>query len=120
MKYISSLRRFGWLLISYLLLLVILLATDPFHSPLWVVVVPFVLLFVAVFLTGKALWSAWPGQPRITPRKRLIITAGVAWLPVILLILRSIDQLTVRDGLILAVFIAALLLYISRTNFSRS
>lgn len=117
MKYVGSLKRFSWLLSVYAILLLVLFTTDPFRSPLLVVIVPFGLIFLALFMTLNRVLSRLGGQ-RLSRQKRLFIAAGAAWLPVMLLILRSIDQLTVRDGFILAIFIGALLLYISRTNLA--
>ncbi len=120
MKYLASLKRFGWLVVVYAVLLLVLFTTDPFHSSLLVVIIPFGLLFLALFISFNRLLGILPGQQRLSRKKRLFIAAGAAWLPVMLLILRSINQLTARDGLILGVFVAALLLYISRTNFGRA
>ncbi len=120
MKYIVSLKRFGWVISVYLVLLLVLITTDPFHSPLLVVIVPFGLIFLALFMTFNSLMRGWAEHHRLTPKKRLLIAAGAAWLPVMLLILRSIDQLTGRDAFILGIFVLALLVYISRTNFGRA
>ncbi len=119
MKQLALVKRFGWLLLAYAILLMVLFTTDPFRSSLLVVVVPFGLLFVALFMTFNSLWSRPSGQQGFSRKKRLLMAAGAAWLPVMLLILRSIDQLTARDSLILGVFVLALLLYISRTSFIR-
>lgn len=118
MKYITSLKRFSGIIAVYLLLLVILLTTDPFRSPLLVVIVPFGLIFVALFMSFNSVLGRVVSAQKLSPKRRLFISGAAAWLPVMLLILRSIDQLTVRDSLILAVFIGALLLYVSRTNLA--
>jgi len=119
MKYLASFRRLSWLLVFYLVLLLVLISTDPYRSPLLVVVVPFGLIFIALFMTINSLMKLTPGVQRLSSKKRLFIAAAAAWLPVMLLILRSIDQLTVRDGLIMIIFVLALLVYTSRTNFTR-
>jgi len=118
MKYASSFKRYTWLLALYAVLLLVLFTTDPFNSPLLMVMIPFGLIFVCLLATFNILLGHLPIGKRLSPKKRLLIAAGGAWLPVMLLILRSIDQLTARDGFILAIFIIALLLYISRTNFN--
>ncbi len=120
MKYGAPLKRISWLLLLYAVVLVILITTNPFNAPLLVVMVPFGLIFIALLATFNALLKYLPFGQQWSNKKRLIIAAAAAWLPVMLLILRSIDQLTLRDGFILAVFIIALLLYISRTTFSQS
>lgn len=117
MKLQTSLKHLKWLIISYAALILVLVSTDPYHAPLLVVMVPFGLLFWALFLTFNNLISFITSRHPWSRQKRLAVAGGLAWLPVMMLILRSIDQLTLRDGLILLVFVAALLLYLSRTNF---
>lgn len=117
MKYTKQIRHFLWPLSLFILLGLILLTTDPFNSPLPVVIVPFLVLFFALLVTVNTILKLLPA-PHFSRQKRLLVSAGVAWLPVMLLILRSIDQLTGRDGIILLIFVAALLLYVSRISFS--
>src|SRR5581483_10494811 len=118
MKYLGVWKRFGWLIAIYALLLVVLVTTDPFRSPLLVVIVPFVLIFIALFMTFNLVLRRVPLK-HWSRQKRLMVVVAAAWLPVMLLILRSINQLTLRDGLILTIFVVSLLLYISWTNFNR-
>jgi len=120
MKLALPLKRISWLLALYATLLIVLFSTNPFNAPLLIVMVPFGLIFIALLATINTLLRQLPMAQRWSPKKRFFIAAGSAWLPVMLLILRSIDQLTARDGFILAIFIVALLLYISRTNFTQS
>lgn len=117
-KYQISLRRLKWIVISYAALILVVISTDPYHAPLLIVMIPFGLLFVALFLTVNGLIGLLTGRRPWSRQKRLVVAGGLAWLPVMLLVLRSIDQLTLRDGLILFVFILGLLLYLSRTNWS--
>jgi hypothetical protein len=120
MKYAAHLKRLGWLAGSYALLLLLLITTDPFRAPLLIVMIPFVLLFIALFFTINTVLNADILAQRLARQKRLFVAGAAAWLPVMLLILRSINQLTWRDGLILVIFILALLFYVSRTNLTRS
>ncbi len=120
MKHVVSLKKVIWLLAIYAALMIVLFTTNPFNASLLIVMVPFALLFVALLATFNTVIKYLPLTQRLSRRKRLFIAGGAAWLPVMLLILRSIDQLTARDGFIMAVFILALLVYISRTNFSRA
>lgn len=91
----------------------LLLATDPAKLPSALLIVPFLLLFVAVYLTVKEalhLLRGGDGNKIIgmkASRPRLI--AGlIAAFPVLLLVLQSIGQLTTWDILmVVALFIVA-------------
>lgn len=117
MNYLKRLLRLWPLFGLYVLLLLIVITTNPFNSPLPVVVIPFVLLFIALFATFNHIIKVLKFGKRLSAKKRLLMASLAAWLPVMLLILRSIDQLTGHDAIILAVFIAAFLLYITRIQF---
>lgn len=119
MKYVSQILHLWLLILLYVLLLITLLTVDPFNSPLPLVIVPFVLLFFALSASFLRILRIMPGTRSFSGNKRLFLAAGAAWLPVMLLILRSVDQLGLRDAIILTVFIIALLLYIGRTNLRR-
>ncbi len=114
MKYVSKIWRLWPLLLLYGILITLLFSTNPYQSSLLVVIIPFGILFLALFATFNSIMSLLGVSQRITPKKRLLLAAGIAWLPVMLLILRSIDQLTGRDALILVIFILAFLLYATR------
>lgn len=117
----KKLVHYLWLpLLTLGLLLVVLFTTDPFRSSLPIIIVPFALLFLVLITALNSLSQVLGLDRRVSAKKRLIIVGGLAWLPVMLIILRSIDQLTLRDGLIISIFIVALVLYVSRTNFSQN
>lgn len=90
-----------------------LLSTDPRKLPVVLVVVPFLLLFVALFYT------IWLLLHKIGRRRSAVIAVCLATLPVLMIVLQSINQLTIRDVVILLVLEAGLLFYITRTSFLR-
>ncbi len=117
MNYMKRLLHLWPLFGLYGLLVIVLSTTDPFDSPLPVIIIPFTLLFLALLKTFSLLLNMIDVRHKLSRKKRLFIAAGAAWLPVMLLILRSVDQLTGRDAFVLAIFILAFLLYISRIQF---
>lgn len=110
-------HKLGLLGLSYGLLLTFLFTTDPSKLALVWLLVPFVLLFISLFGTIFYSLLFFPKTKQLSFRKRTLLATAGAILPVLLLILKSINQLTVRDSLILSVFILSTALYISRTDF---
>jgi hypothetical protein len=95
-------------------LLVIFMGTDASKVPSPVLMLPFVLLFallssfaaVLLRLQGIAVTRSW--------RIALIFAA----VPIILLVLQSIGQLTIKDVLTIAVLLAISYFYVSRSTAS--
>jgi len=112
-------RSTGLIIAPYLLLIAVLLSTNPQRLPAAWLLLPFVLL----------LWGLWAtiyfslrhlGMRRAgSARKRLVLAFCLALLPTLFLALQSINQLTARDVLLLGIFMLVLLLYVSRTSFNR-
>ena len=103
----STLKLTG---VSSSILLLLLLTTDPQKLPSMVLVVPFVLLYIAV----ASVLSFLLGLFGVSTRARLRFGLLAAAIPLLLLVLQSLGQLTLRDVLvILALFIVAYF-YISR------
>ena len=94
---------------------VFLMSTNPSHLPLALIVVPFLWLFAALFATA---WLMLGLIGPFKPRKRRFLVAGAgSSLPVMLLVFRSIHQLTLRDVLLTAALIAVATFYVSRADF---
>ncbi len=103
------------LLLLYASGLLFLMSTDPAQLPLVLIVVPFLWLFATLFAT---LWLVLGLLPAFQPHKRRLITAGSgSALPVLLLVFRSMHQLTIRDILLSVVLIAVAAFYVSRADF---
>ena len=105
--------RVAKILLPWLIILLLLLLSSPSRLPSAVLIVPFLLLFIAIYVTVKEVMHLLRGgeQNKIVgmraSRPRLI--AGlVAGFPVLLLVLQSIGQLTAWDVLtVVALFIVA-------------
>jgi hypothetical protein len=96
--------------ISSIILLLFLLVTNPQSLPSISLVIPFVLLFIAIVCGLSYLL----GLIGLSSRSRLRFGLLGGSVPVVLLVLQSLGQLTLRDVLvILALFVTAYF-YVSR------
>jgi hypothetical protein len=103
----SSIKITG---ISSIILLLILLTTDPKNLPSTVLIVPFLLLFIGLVSASSYLL----GVIGVGKKSRLKFSLMVGAVPVVLLVLQSLGQLTLRDGLVIFAFFAVAYMYISR------
>lgn len=115
-------RRTVILIIGFILALMLFTLTNPQSAPAAILIVPFILLYI-LFLylfnvtlkrNVKALTSS------ANRRKRLSIAGILAALPVMLLALQSIGQLTVRDVITLVILISILGFYVTRISFTKN
>ncbi len=96
--------------VSSIILLLFLLSTNPQNLPSILLVVPFIVLFVIILALVIGASGIYGGS---TPgRLRVGVLAASA--PVILLVLQSLGQLTVRDTLAVFVLFGVAYLYMSR------
>ncbi len=102
----------------YLALFLWLSLTDPRKLPIVLLIVPFALLFAAIFMTVSFVLKQF--MPRMSVTKRRLAAACVSGLPSFLLILSSVNQLTWRDVALVAFLSIILLFYASRARFSAS
>lgn len=101
---------------AYLGLALLLLFTDPRKMPIVILLVPFVLLYMALYLTVRLVLEVF--LPNLGRRKRVFVAALAAGLPSFLLLLSSVNQLTWRDVALVAFLVICLLFYNSRASFS--
>lgn len=110
-------KRFRSLIIgivSFVLLLLFLLITNPHKSPLIVLLIPFILLFVSLYNTILFLLNLVGRGGKVVKHARPIaIILGLE--PVLLLLLASINQLTLGDFILSLVLIGGLAWYLSRS-----
>jgi len=103
-------QKLALLGLSGVTLVLLLTVTDPSKVPSFVLIIPFVLLFVVLFLFMLVL-STKKDWSRAKTIRRSVVLAG---LPTTFLIMQSVGQLTIRDVIsILAIFIIAYF-YVSR------
>lgn len=116
MKAMSVSRRIQKLLIIVALYAGILLffaATDPLHLPLPLLIVPFLLTYLAIYLPLRWWWR-YKHPEGGKDRRHMLMAAVIAAYPTLILILGSLNQLTLRDALLLAVLSAGGTFYVSR------
>jgi hypothetical protein len=107
------------LLLLYGLLPLFLMFTNPDKLPLPLLLVPFLIIFTALFLTVMFVGSHTHFLKGISTRRKYAIAGFVAALPMLLALFQSLHQLTIRDVLIAVALIVGVIFYISRADFLR-
>lgn len=108
-------KRFILLGIIVVLLNGLIFTTHPDNLPLPLLTAPFVLVFVAAYVAAQLILGYV--APNLSARAKRGLSLSVATLPVLLLVLQSIGQLTPRDLIITLGLIALLLFYFRKTDF---
>jgi hypothetical protein len=98
-------------------LLVFLFSTNPRNLPIGWLLVPFLWLFVALFWTFMRILPRLSSERR--PKRVLLTSVFGAMLPTLALLLDSVNQLTLRDAVLLVGFGMLGFFYASRINFGR-
>lgn len=102
-------------IIIFVFMAIFLFGTDPNSLPLPLIIAPFVLLFLVLYIIAQVLVRRFLPKTKRSLRRGLgIIVAG---LPVMLLVLESIGQLTARDFFIVIGLISLLVYYFRKTDF---
>jgi hypothetical protein len=96
---------------SLVLLLVLLFTTDPSRVPSIILFLPFILLFVCLMTIILYLL----GMKGITGRKGVKVAGLCAGVPLALLVLQSIGQLTLRDVLVITALFVVSYFYLLRS-----
>jgi len=108
--------KFRICIASSIILLLILLTTDPQSLPSVVLVAPFVLLFVILAVLISLIFGLY-GLSRSGRLRAGMIGAAM---PVLLLLLKSLGQLTLRDTLAIFALFAIAYFYASRLGAQTS
>jgi hypothetical protein len=90
-------------------------AANPGDLPLPLLVVPFLLFLVIFYLVARWLLASFFSN--LDRRTQKVAGLLLASLPVLLMVLQSIGQLSVRDLLIVFVLMAGLAFYLRRADF---
>jgi len=114
--YLSKFSRPIKVIAVWLALVAWLVSTDPRKLPIVLLIVPFGLLFTAIFLTFSLIISRF--LPHTSQAKRRLEAGCIAGLPTFLILLSSVNQLTWRDVALVAFLSIFLLFYASRARFS--
>lgn len=100
-----------------------LFLTNPRSSPLILLVVPFVWIYLAIFFASYYFMHrvvGWVAQRSMSRRRSLAVASLCAFVPTSILILKSINQLTIRDIAIVSIFGFIMAFYINRLKFINS
>lgn len=96
-------------------LLVFLCTTNPKSVAVWLLFVPVIMLGgIMYFATLLFLKSGF-----VSPARPRLIAVVVALLPCIILLLKSIGQLTAKDSLLMILFVALAGFYVSVLRFGK-
>ncbi|HLC91511.1 MAG TPA: hypothetical protein VJC09_00500 [Candidatus Saccharimonadales bacterium] len=100
-------------------LLVFLLSTNPTKLSIAWLIVPFIWLFASLYYTVQLIIDVFRPSGGRHSRRRVSITAVSAAIPTLLLLLDSINQLSVKDILIVVALGIGGLFYITKLRFKQ-
>lgn len=115
---IKQVQKLTGLLLIWVSLPTFLLLTNPEDLPLLLLVVPFLILAAVLYLTARLGFSVLFGG--LSEKRLRLLALLIAVFPTLLLILASIDQLTVRDAAIVSGLLLALIFYLRRVDFLKT
>lgn len=104
--------KIGLLLFLTIFLAGFLLSTNPDNTPLYFLLVPFLIITFMIYIFTQFLINFFLEEKNTAKTK--IFSAVLAIIVVNFLLLRSIDQLTFQDGLISVAITIMLAFYISK------
>ncbi|MGZ6004996.1 MAG: hypothetical protein ACXWLH_02495 [Candidatus Saccharimonadales bacterium] len=116
----KGLRRIITIVVAYACLLIFLFSTDPRKLAVGWLILPFLLLFICLFLSIFYVVDWLRPNQSSNSRKKIISTAVLAALPATMLLLDSVDQLTIRDALLIAVLSVLGMFYINMISLKRN
>ncbi len=102
-------------IVVWITLPIFLLSTNPETLALPLLIAPFIILLVGLYLSASLFLGAFFHELPLSRRKTM---AGIfASLPTLLLLLASIRQLTIRDMAIVIGLLGLLMFYLKRLDF---
>jgi hypothetical protein len=105
----------------YLSLPLFLLFSNPQNLPLPLVITPVALLFLIVYVSVYLIFSRkFNKSKRISKTRLFIMSAIVAIIPVLLIVLASIQQFTLRDIILSAVIVIFVSWYLLKVDFLKT
>lgn len=96
---------------------VFLLMTNPDQLALPLLLVPYILAFLTLFVLGRSFLQSVGLYEKLSSYKRRIILGSAAFLPVLLLLLQSLHQLTMRDVALVVALGIGTTFYLLRADF---
>ncbi len=113
----KDLRKIALYALTYASLPLFLMLTSPRDLPIVALLVPFLLFFIILFFTFTILIRVFSSG--VTVRKRRITAGAMAMFPVLLLLLQSIGQLSLRDVTIVIALMTIIVFYVMRSDIVR-
>lgn len=115
-KYLADkkLQSYAGLIVLYLSGPLFFMATNPESLPLVMLVIPFVWLFVCLFVTTQLVLR---NRKQANKRQTVMVSGVVASIPVLLALFQSIHQLSIRDVLLSVGLVVLLAIYMLRADF---
>jgi hypothetical protein len=114
----KTIKKFTGPIAVTIVLLIILLSTNPQKLPAILLIVPFVLLFIIIYRISsiflKYYFTVLSGKKN---NKRSFFSGIIALVPVTILILQSIGQLTTRDVITLVILAGVGGFYVTKFSF---
>ena len=105
-------------ILLWLSLLVFLFSTDPNKLSIGWLILPFIWLFLCLFMTFLLVVNKITlKRELLTKSKRYTIAFIAASLPTLILLLKSIDQLSAKDLVLFIVFYLIISFYVSKLRF---
>ncbi len=106
------------LVLMYASFIVFLFATDPNKLAIGWLIAPFIWLFVILFLSTIFVID-WIGPQGRLYQRRVSLSVMIALVPTLILLLDSINQLTLKDGLLIAIFGAIASFYAAKYKIQK-
>ena len=109
------------LALLYLSLPLFLLLTNPQNLPLPLLIMPVVLLFVIIYTTVYlAIFKKYKRLNKLSKTRIYVISGISALIPVLLIVLASIGQFTLRDIVLALVIVVCISWYLLKVDFLKT
>src|ERR1700689_5356688 len=118
---LKSIIRVIALLFLYLSLPLFLFFTNPQSLPLPLLIVPIILLFIIIYVTIYFfILKKLLKNRKISKTRLFIVTAIIALVPVLLIVLASIKQFTLRDIILSTAIVIFISWYLLKVDFLKT
>jgi len=101
-------------------LLIFLFITNPRRLSAALLLIPFVWLFIAIFMTVRLILYYRDAKSGNDAKKSWIRAVILAMLPSFLLLLASINQLTLRDIVLFGIFVVLVIFYTNKLSLQQT
>lgn len=102
------------IVVFWLALAAMIFLLDPQEAPLPLLIVPFVLFFAAVYHSTK--YFLQQVTPNMSVTRTSLLAVSVSVVPTFLLVLSSVEQLTIRDIILLATLLVTAVFYVRKSH----